>query len=139
MALLLHLLPAPVDGALYSKLWGRNGELWDPKGPLPDFSYAGEQAQPPVVACLLCCEAAPALLELPALCVTAALCAALPRPTGYKQGNEPLPVPPVTRSVLTFRKAGMSDTKMFKAALAWAHSRPVTDGEAALLTYGAAT
>ncbi|KAI3429364.1 hypothetical protein D9Q98_005459 [Chlorella vulgaris] len=85
-ALLLHLLPASVDGALYSKLWGRNGELWDPKGPLPDFSYAG-----------------------------------------YKQGNEPLPVPPVTRSVLTFRKAGMSDTKMFKAALAWAHSQPVTD------------
>ncbi|KAI3429363.1 hypothetical protein D9Q98_005458 [Chlorella vulgaris] len=85
-ALLLHLLPAPVHGALYSNLWGRNGELWDPKGPLPDFSYAG-----------------------------------------YKQGNEPLPVPPVTRSVLTFRKAGMSDTKMFKAALAWAHSQPVTD------------
>ena len=27
-----------------SKLWGASGELWDPKGRLPDFSYAGYHA-----------------------------------------------------------------------------------------------
>lgn len=32
--------PGPQAG-VYSKLWGRTGELWDPKGRLPDFSYAG--------------------------------------------------------------------------------------------------
>ena len=26
-----------------SKLWGADGELWDPAGPLPDFSFAGYQ------------------------------------------------------------------------------------------------
>ncbi len=26
----------------YSSLWGKNGELWKPSGPLPDFSFAGE-------------------------------------------------------------------------------------------------
>lgn len=28
-------------GAPTSQLWGRHGELWDPAGRLPDFSYAG--------------------------------------------------------------------------------------------------
>lgn len=27
-----------------SRLWGENGELWDPRGRLPDFSYAGYDA-----------------------------------------------------------------------------------------------
>ncbi len=27
-----------------SKLWGMNGELWDPRGRLPDFSWAGYHA-----------------------------------------------------------------------------------------------
>ncbi|NIQ99333.1 MAG: hypothetical protein GTN78_03920, partial [Gemmatimonadales bacterium] len=27
--------------AHYSELWGTHGELWDPPGRLPDFSYAG--------------------------------------------------------------------------------------------------
>lgn len=27
---------------VYSELWGRDGELWDPAGPLPDFSFAGK-------------------------------------------------------------------------------------------------
>lgn len=26
---------------IHSSLWGKNGELWDPAGRLPDFSYAG--------------------------------------------------------------------------------------------------
>jgi hypothetical protein len=30
-----------------SKLWGMHGELWDPRGPLNDYSYAGcEEANP---------------------------------------------------------------------------------------------
>jgi hypothetical protein len=33
-------LPAPA-GAETSPLWGGTGEKWDPKGRLPDFSYAG--------------------------------------------------------------------------------------------------
>lgn len=31
--------------AVYSELWGEEGELWDPAGPLPDFSFAGESHQ----------------------------------------------------------------------------------------------
>lgn len=77
----------------------------------------------------------PALL--PSLCSSKPLArgashtclALLPRLAGYKQGNEPLPLPPVTRSVLMFRKPGMSDTGMLQAALAWAHLQPVTDRE----------
>ncbi|KAL4434670.1 hypothetical protein ABPG77_002793 [Micractinium sp. CCAP 211/92] len=46
---------------------------------------------------------------------------------GYRQGNEPLPEPPVTRNVTDFRKSGMSDTEMLQAALAWAHKQPDTD------------
>lgn len=29
-------------GAATSRLWGAAGELWDPAGLLPDFSFAGE-------------------------------------------------------------------------------------------------
>lgn len=43
---------------------------------------------------------------------------------GYKQGNEPLPGPAVTRSVLDFRQPGMNDTAMFAAAFDWANSQP---------------
>jgi activating signal cointegrator complex subunit 1 len=52
----------------------------------------------------------------------AALCA------GFKQGSEPLPTPPVTKSVEDFRKGGMSDTDMLEAALAWAHKQKLTEG-----------
>ena len=43
---------------------------------------------------------------------------------GYKQGNEPLPTPPVTINYKTFQKAGMSDTQALLAALAWAQKLP---------------
>ncbi|KAL4418954.1 hypothetical protein ABPG77_001776 [Micractinium sp. CCAP 211/92] len=39
--------PTPSGAAIkaaasgYSSLWGKNGELWKPSGPLPDFSFAG--------------------------------------------------------------------------------------------------
>jgi hypothetical protein len=45
-------------------------------------------------------------------------------PAGYHQGNDPLPNPPVTRSVLEFRKKGMSDTQMLMAAVDWANKVP---------------
>lgn len=43
---------------------------------------------------------------------------------GYKQGNEPLPSPPVTVSYKQFQKAGMSDTAALLAAVDWAHKQP---------------
>lgn len=47
--LLLLLLAHAHAGT--SQLWGEHGELWDPLGRLPDFSYAGYQAgeEPPTV------------------------------------------------------------------------------------------
>ena len=39
--LLLTLIPAFSATAAPSQLWGEEGELWDPVGRLPDFSYAG--------------------------------------------------------------------------------------------------
>ncbi|MGE3682726.1 MAG: hypothetical protein AB7G93_13455, partial [Bdellovibrionales bacterium] len=38
--------PSNIDSpnCAYSSLWGRYGERWDKKGPLPDFSYAGYHA-----------------------------------------------------------------------------------------------
>lgn len=49
---------------------------------------------------------------------------------GYWQGTVPLPSPPATRSVFDkeFARDGDSDTQAFQAALAWAHSQPVTEG-----------
>ncbi len=38
---LLILLGGLAQGARTSGLWGRDGELWDPAGRLPDFSHAG--------------------------------------------------------------------------------------------------
>jgi len=36
-------------GGGHSELWGRKGEAWDPKGRLPDFSYAGyHQGEDPI-------------------------------------------------------------------------------------------
>lgn len=72
----------------YSKLWGIQGELWDPAGKLPDFSFAG-----------------------------------------YRQGNAPLPNPPVTRSVMDFKQPGMSDTDVLQAAVGWANSQPLEEGD----------
>ncbi|KAL4437058.1 hypothetical protein ABPG75_004197 [Micractinium tetrahymenae] len=46
---------------------------------------------------------------------------------GYKQGNEPLPSPLVTRSILDFRQPGMNDTAMFAAAFDWANSQPLQE------------
>ncbi len=45
------LLFLPVALAGHSQLWGESGELWDPLGRLPDFSYAGygEGLEPPEV------------------------------------------------------------------------------------------
>ncbi len=34
-------LTAVAEEVTYSKLWGRNGELWSPTSRLPDLSYAG--------------------------------------------------------------------------------------------------
>ncbi|PRW57063.1 band 7 [Chlorella sorokiniana] len=45
---------------------------------------------------------------------------------GYKQGNEPLPSPPVTVSYKQFQQAGMSDTQALLAAVDWAHKQPYT-------------
>lgn len=33
---------AETGGAQFSSLWGESGELYDPAGPLFDYSYAGE-------------------------------------------------------------------------------------------------
>lgn len=50
------ILVATTAHADPSRLWGRHGELWDPRGRLPDFSHAGYHAgeaplpEPPVVA-----------------------------------------------------------------------------------------
>lgn len=41
-SLLTALQPQPAI-AENSKLWGQQGELWKPDGPLPDFSFAGYQ------------------------------------------------------------------------------------------------
>ena len=41
---LLLLAPALPALAQHSSLWGREGELWEPRGRLPDFSYAGYRA-----------------------------------------------------------------------------------------------
>ncbi|KAL4448197.1 hypothetical protein ABPG75_005416 [Micractinium tetrahymenae] len=70
----------------YSTLWGKDGELWKPSGPLQDFSFAG-----------------------------------------YHQGNDPLPSPPVTKSVLDF-KQGSTDTEMLVKALDWAHQQSPKGG-----------
>jgi len=43
MLLAVFLLPA-VGSANSSQLWGTNGELWNPRGRLPDFSQAGYHA-----------------------------------------------------------------------------------------------
>ena len=67
---------------------------------------------------------------LPAKLPSAPLAASLN--AGYRQGSAPLPDPPVTRTVVSFKKAGMSDTAALQAALAWAHKQPVTDGEGAM-------
>lgn len=45
---------------------------------------------------------------------------------GYKQGNEPLPSPPVTVSYKQFQQPGMSDSDALLAAVAWAHKQPYT-------------
>ena len=41
LVLLLAVAFAAPAAAQPSKLWGRMGEAWDPRGRLPDFSYAG--------------------------------------------------------------------------------------------------
>ena len=148
---LLLLLPSAATAA-YSSLWGRNGELWDPAGPLPDFSYAGGLIGGFVVslnvhsaAWVMLSTAGPWPVQCTALVngrgLSSPLCMSCMRPhmpAGYKQGNEPLPNPPVTRSVLKFKRPGMSDTQMFQAALAWAHKRSLTNSEApALLAHPA--
>ncbi|EFN59950.1 hypothetical protein CHLNCDRAFT_133034 [Chlorella variabilis] len=84
--LVLVLLPLPASAATYSSLWGKDGNDWDPRGRLPDFSYAG-----------------------------------------YKYGTEALPEPPVTRSVLKFKRAGMTDTQAIKHALDWANKQRLTN------------
>jgi hypothetical protein len=43
-ALSVFTLLAGLPHAGTSKLWGSHGELWDPRGRLPDFSYAGYHA-----------------------------------------------------------------------------------------------
>ena len=40
-ALASALLTVCSYGQEYSKLWGRNGEKWNPRSRLPDFSFAG--------------------------------------------------------------------------------------------------
>lgn len=49
--LVLVLLPLPASAATYSSLWGKDGNDWDPRGRLPDFSYAG--VTPEIQACPL--------------------------------------------------------------------------------------
>ena len=61
------------------------------------------------------------------------------RPAGYKQGNEPLPSPPITRSIMEFDDGSMNDTAVIKAALDWANSQPLTKGEEAAVAGAAAT
>ncbi|HLU66879.1 MAG TPA: glycosyl hydrolase family 28-related protein, partial [Kofleriaceae bacterium] len=43
-AVLLAVGVAESAAAEPSRLWGHRGERWDPRGRLPDFSYAGYQA-----------------------------------------------------------------------------------------------
>ncbi|EFN50959.1 hypothetical protein CHLNCDRAFT_141582 [Chlorella variabilis] len=59
---------------------------------------------------------------------------------GYHQGNDPLPDPPVTKSVLDFKRRGMSDTAMLQAALSWANKqRPATGYTVLLIPKGTYT
>lgn len=115
--LLLSALGATAQPT-YSSLWGANGELWDGTGPLGgqlfDWSYAGKQSRRRPRHWLVANHAG----AHPHVCP----------PAGYKQGNEPLPQPPVTRSVLEFYDDGMNDTAAIKAALDWANTQPLTDG-----------
>lgn len=126
------------SGGTTSSLWGACGELWDPSGPLLDFSFAGEAG---LGACLEWKPASQHGLALrrhvqgstfpdPASKYVHCWCC-LPcwRPAGYRQGAAPVPSPPATRSVLEFRLAGMDDTAMLQAALAWANSQPLTEGQ----------
>lgn len=41
---LVSLLAATAAAQGHSRLWGKTGELWDPRGRLPDYSYAGYHA-----------------------------------------------------------------------------------------------
>lgn len=52
---------------------------------------------------------------------------------GYKYGTEALPEPPVTRSVLKFKRAGMTDTQAIKHALDWANKQRLTNSELLLV------
>lgn len=82
----------------YSTLWGKDGELWKPSGPLPDFSFAG-----------------------------------------YHQGNDPLPSPPVTKSVLDFKPGSRDDTEMLVKAVEWAHKQSPPKGGYTVLYIPAGT
>ena len=113
-----------------SDLWGVYGEKWSPRGPIMDFSFAGERAFRGWPGCHALLEPSLSGSQKSLRRRRAAACA--PCAAGYRQASVPLPEPPATVSVEDFREKGMSDTKMLQAALKWAHEQPVTGGEAAL-------
>ncbi len=97
----------------YSQLWGQNGELWDPRGRLPDFSYAGyhsgERAIPtiPVVTNVLDYGAVPDDGQPDHLAIQAAIDATISGtvylPAGQYIIEQPLFI---TKSNIVLRGAG---------------------------------
>lgn len=110
----------------YSTLWGKDGELWKPSGPLPDFSFAGEAAALDATARLTpgTCRCREALLAAGCAPKPPSCCAL----AGYHQGNDPLPSPPVTKSVLDFKPGSRDDTEMLVKAVEWAHKQSPPKG-----------
>lgn len=107
-----------------SPFFGREGELWKPDGPFMDFSYAGGRAgglrrrraqptagQPPANR-----PARP--VPLPPSC------------TGYRNSDEDIPRPPVTRDLWDFKGEGRSESGALRAMVEWANDRPESEGAA---------
>ena len=122
-----------------SQLWGLNGELWSPSGPLTDYSYAGEECvrvwgrAAIAESCAMRAGSGWVLRttqRVKSSQLADSRAAPLPAHTvaaGYMQNRELPPFPPVTRWLSEFQAPGLSDDQALQAAVAWAHEQP-TDG-----------
>ena len=120
LALACALLPLAAAAARpkTSKLWGEAGELWQPDGPLMDWSFAG--------GWLLGSRRGQALQR-----ANRRPPRGPPTPherAGYKFGAVPLPSPPVTKQLADFQKPGVTDSQAIADMVAWANSQPPDAG-----------